>query len=172
MSPTACAIGSAAGWAVLVLAWAGVLYVGIDMNDLAAVSPNVGGVDYADLLLQTWRLLYWPVIIYGAARVLYEGSRAFQPVGVRAAAMTEFAFAVARAVGHVWLWIASPLSPVVRVDSLDAFVERARTIPYAWPDSIAAIVMICVAFGIVVSLWEAAGHLTRVFTGKPRRGGC
>jgi len=170
MSPTAKAIAGAAGWAVITLAWAGVIHVGIDIEALSRTAPETGGVDYNGLLIQTWRLLYWPGVIYGVTRVLFEGSKAFQPVGVRAGALTEVAFAVARTVGYVWIWIASPLAPHIRPESLDDFISRARSIPWETPDALAGLLMVMVAAAVVISIWEGLGHLIRVFTGKPRKG--
>ena len=110
------------------------------------------------------------MIIYGVTRVLFEGSKAFQPVGVRAGALTEVAFAVARTAGYVWLWIASPLSPLIRPEGVEDFISRARSIPWETPDALADVLMLMVAASVVISLWEGLGHLIRVFTGKSQRG--
>ena len=163
LSPMAAAIASAAGWSVLVLWWAGMLNMGgLGLEHLT----DGNGVDYGALLVEIWRLTYWPVVLYGVTRILFDLSRAFQPVGPRATGLMDMAFAVARLAGFIWLWAYSPLTPLISAPTFLAFKERAQSM-FQGPDRLFAdILMVLVAFCIVQTLWQVVEAAWRAATGR------
>jgi len=163
MSPMAAAIASAAGWSVLVLWWAGLLNMGgLGLEHLT----DVNGVDYGGLLAQIWRLTYWPVVIYGVTRVLFDLSRAFRPVGPRATGLVDMAFAIARLVFFGWLWAFSPLTPLINAPTFEVFKERAQMVFQNGDRVLADILMIFVVICIVQTIWQVLEAAWRAATGR------
>jgi len=163
MSPMAAAIASAAGWSVLVLWWAGLLNMGgLGLEHLT----DVNGVDYGGMLVQIWRLTYWPVVIYGVTRILFDLSRAFQPVGPRATGLMEMAFAIARLVFFGWMWAFSPLTPLINAPTFEIFKERAQMVFQNGDRVLADILMIFVVICIVQTVWQVLEAAWRAVTGR------
>ena len=164
-SPVARALGSAVGWSVVLLWWVGWL-------PLTHVTPEslgtvAGGVDYGLILSEIHGLLYWPVIAFGLLRIAFDLARAARPEGVRFAALGDIGFGLAEAALFAWLWLASPLSKVVFVPTIEAFIDRVRNTVESgwWP--LATILMLCVAFGFVSAVVRVAGGGWRLVTGRP-----
>lgn len=169
MSPAARGVASAAAWAVFLLWWTGLLTThALRPVDL---SVTIEGVSYGVLLVQTLALLYWPVVAYAAGRIVFGLARAAAPASVRLTALGDVLLSTARAVLYGWLWVASPLSPVIRVDSLQAFIDRAANMVHTGDWGLATIIMLCVAVGFVTSLYEGSGALWRLVSGKPSPAG-
>lgn len=166
-SPTARAIGSAVGWSVVLLWWIGWLpLTHISPSDLGSV---VGGVDYRQMLGAIHALLYWPVIAYGLVRVVFDVLRATRAAGVRFTALGDIGFGVAEGALFGWLWLYSPLSKVVFVPTIEAFIERVRNMVETgwWP--LPTILMLCVAFGFLSAVVKVAGAAVRLVTGQDAR---
>lgn len=165
LSPAARGVASAIAWAVFLLWWTGLLATpALRPVDLAI---TIDGINYGALVVQTLALIYWPVIAYAAARIVFGLVRAAQPASVRLAAFGDLLLSLTRAGFYGWLWVASPLSPIIRMDSLQAFIDRTATMVHSGDWALATIVMLCVAFGFVTSLFEGSGALWRLVSGKP-----
>ncbi|CAN5326860.1 hypothetical protein BH09PSE1_BH09PSE1_08840 [soil metagenome] len=169
LSPTARALGSAAAWTVLLLWWVGFLMISpVRPQDLAGIggSAVVDGVDYGDILSRVLTVLYWPGIAYAGCRIVFDLIRAANPGQVRLTALGDLVFGAVQVWLFVWLWTASPLSPVIHVDTLQAFVERIRaSFADGWWD-VATVLMAFAAFGFVQSLCKMSGALWRLITGR------
>lgn len=168
LSPSARAMGSAAAWTVLLLWWAGLLMVTpLRPEDLFTLGgATIGGVDYADIFRRILDVLYWPGVAYAACRIVFDLIRAANPGQVRFTALGDLIFGGAQAWLFVWLWTASPLAPVIHVDSVQAFVERIRAAFDGGWWSLSTILMACVVFGLVQSLFKMSGALWRLITGQ------
>lgn len=167
VSPTARAVSSAVGWSVVLLWWIGWL-------PLTNITPEtfgarVGDVDYGVILGQIHALLYWPVIAFALARIVFDVLRSSRPDGVRFTALGDIGFGAAEAVMFGWLWLYSPLSKVVFVPTVEAFVDRVRTTVENgwWP--LPTILMLCVAFGFLHAAVKVGGGVIRMVTGVDRR---
>jgi hypothetical protein len=165
LSPPARALGSAAAWTVLLLWWAGFLMISpVRPEDFGAV---VDGVDYGDILNRVLTVLYWPGIAYAACRIAFDLIRAANPGMVRLTALGDLAFGGVQAWLFVWLWTASPLAPVVHVDSAQVFFDRIGDATRGGWWSLSTVLMACVIFGLAQALFKASGALWRLITGQP-----
>jgi hypothetical protein len=166
-SPVARAVGSAVGWSVVLLWWIGWLPgTNVTAETLGAV---VGGVDWSLMLGDIHAMLYWPVIVFGLARIVFDVMRAARPDGVRFTALGDIGFGVAEGALFGWLWLYSPLSKVVFVPTVEAFVDRvAHTAQTGWW-SVSTILMLCIAFGFLGAVYKVGGGLVRLATGHDGR---
>lgn len=166
-SPTVRALGSAVGWGVLLLWWIGWLpLTHVSPGDLGA---TVSGLDFGRLLAELHTLLYWPVIAFAVVRIAFDLMRAMHPKGVRFTALGDIGFGVAEAALFGWLWMYSPLSPVVYVPDVQTFVDRVRGMIESgwWP--LPPILMMMVAFGFLAAVFRVLGAALRLVTGKDNR---
>lgn len=168
MSPAARGVASAIAWAVFLLWWTGLLTT----RDLRPIdlAVTIDGVSYSQLVIQTLGLIYWPVIAYAVARIVFGLARAAMPGSVRLTGLGDLGLSVTRACFYGWLWVASPLSPLIRADSLQTLIERVATMVQTHDWALATIIMLVVAIGFVTSVFEASGALWRLVTGKPSPG--
>lgn len=166
-SPMARAVGSAVGWSVLLLWWIG--WLPLTDTTPQSLGAVVGGVDYGVMLGQIHALLYWPVIAFALARIVFDVLRTSRPDGVRFTALGDIGFGAAEAVMFGWLWLYSPLSKIVFVPTIEAFIDRVRTTIDTgwWP--LPTILMLCVAFGFVHAVVKVAGGAIRLVTGHDGR---
>jgi hypothetical protein len=166
-SPTARAVGSAVGWSVVLLWWIGWLpLTHISPDDLGSV---VRGVDYRQMLGDIHALLYWPVIAFGLARIVFDVLRATQANGVRFTALGDIGFGLAEGALFGWLWLYSPLSKVVFVPTVEAFAERVTDTVRGgwWP--LSTVLMLCVAFGFASAVVKVVRSAFRLVTGYDGR---
>jgi hypothetical protein len=165
-SPELRAVSSAVGWSVVLLWWIGWLPTHTTPEVLGAV---VGGVDYSLMLGDIHAILYWPVIVFGLARVVFDVMRATRPDGVRFTALGDIGFGLAEAALFGWLWLYSPLSRVVFVPTIEAFIERVtHTVHSGWW-SLSTVLMLCIAFGFLHAVSKVIGGAVRLVTGVDRR---
>lgn len=166
-SPVARAVGSAVGWSVVLLWWVG--WLPVTHTTPETLGAVVGGVDYGRLLVDIHAMLYWPVIVFGLARIAFDVMRAARPDGVRFTALGDIGFGVAEGALFGWLWLYSPLSKVVFVPTVEAFVDRvAHTAQTGWW-SVSTILMLCIAFGFLGAVFKVGGGLVRLATGHDGR---
>lgn len=166
-SPAARAVASAVGWSVVLLWWVG--WLPLTDTTPETLGAVIGGVDYSVMLMDMHALLYWPVIAFGLLRIVFDLMRAARPNGVRFTALGDIGFGAAEAVMFGWVWMYSPMSKVVFVPTVEAFIDRLRTTVESgwWP--LPTILMLCVAFGFVHAAVKVFGGLTRLLTGVDRR---
>lgn len=168
-SPMARAVGSAVGWSVVLLWWIG--WLPLTHTSPEVLGAVVGGVDYSLMLGDLHAMLYWPVIVFGLARIVFDVMRATRPEGVRFTALGDIGFGAAEAAMFGWLWLYSPLSKVVFVPTVDAFISRIRDMVESgwWP--LPSILMLCVVFGFLVAVSKVFGGVVRLITGEDSRNG-
>ncbi|MDB5421269.1 MAG: hypothetical protein JWR59_1216, partial [Brevundimonas sp.] len=163
MSPAARGVASAVAWAVFLLWWTGLLTT----RAFGPVDLTLEGISYGERIVQTLALLYWPVVAYAAGRIVFGLARAAAPGSIRLTAFGDVLLSAARACFYGWLWVASPLSPVIRVDSLQAFIDRTAQMVQTGDWALTTIIMLVVAISFVTSLYEGSGALWRLVSGKP-----
>jgi hypothetical protein len=166
-SPIARAVGSAVGWSVVLLWWIG--WLPLTHTSPETLGAVIGGVDYSLMLGDLHALLYWPVIAFGLARIVFDVMRGARPDGVRFTALGDIGFGVAEAALFGWLWLYSPLSRVVFVPTVEAFIARMHdTVQNGWWP-LPTILMLCIAFGFIHALYKVGGGLVRLITGHDGR---
>lgn len=168
LSPTARALGSAAAWAVFLLWWLGLLPV--PSLDPAALE-HVAGPSLVAALADTLALLWWPIAAYAGARIGFDLLRAAGGGAVRLTAAGDLGFALVGLGLIAWLWALSPLAPLIGIDSLAEWLDRAERLlaTGAWSPLVVVWVSLSVAF--LADLWRAAGALLRLATGRDGRQG-
>jgi len=168
LSPAARALGSAAAWTVLLLWWAGVLMISpVRPEDVfGSGGAVIGGVDYGDILSRVLAALYWPGVAYAACRIVFDLVRSAYPGRVRLTALGDLAFGGVQAWLFVWLWTASPLAPVVHVDTAQIFFDRIGDAVRGGWWSLSTVLMACVIFGLVQALFRMSGAVWRLITGQ------
>jgi len=166
-SPMARAVGSAVGWSVVLLWWIG--WLPLTHTSPEVLGAVIGGVDYSLMLGDLHALLYWPVIAFGLARIVFDVMHAARPDGVRFTALGDIGFGAAELALFGWLWLYSPLSKVVFVPTVEAFIERVRdTVNTGWWP-LPTILMLCVAFGFLHAVYKVGSGLVRLATGHDSR---
>lgn len=166
-SPMARAVGSAVGWSVVLLWWIG--WLPLTHTTPETLGAVVGGVDYGRMLSQIHALLYWPVIAFGLARVVFDVMRVARPDGVRFTALGDIGFGLAEGALFGWLWLYSPLSKVVFVPTIEAFMARVtNTVQEGWWP-LSTVLMLCIAFGFASAVVKVARSAFRLVTGYDER---
>lgn len=165
-SPAANALGAAMGLTVLLLWWTGVL-------PIADLRPGSGslvrdGVDFGAILTGIVEIAFWPILAYLVARIALELFRAWRPAARRAAALGALVLAVVRLAGLLWLWNASTLAPVIRVESLQHLMERLQLLAHGHFELAALLTLIVVGM-MVEAVGNIMGSLWRLVT--PARAG-
>jgi len=162
MSPVARAVASAIGWTVVLLWWTGLLQVApIRPEELAGV---VDGVDYGRILADMVRVAYWPVALFAACRIGFDLMRAASGGNVRVTALGDLAFGIAAALGLLWVWFWSALSPLIWVGSVTDFVDRIRVLIGRSGDDVGGVATIL----MVVVVWAFAAEVVRVIRAAAR----
>lgn len=166
-TPVANALSSAVFTLVGLLWWVG--WLPLTHTSPESLGAVVGGVDYGRILADIHGLLYWPVIAYGVVRIAFDLARAARPDGVRFTALGDIGFGLAEGGLFAWLWLASPLSPIVFVPTIEAFGQRVIQMIDAgwWP--LATILMVCVAFGFIQAAFRVLGAVVRLASGRDER---
>lgn len=157
MSPTAGALGSATGWGIFLLWWSGLLGLGFRPEDLGGELVR-GGVDYGLLFADTVVLLYWPVVVLAAAQGVFHLLRAMTGSPARLTAFGDVVFRGASLTLLGWIWMYSPFSSLIRVDSVGAFIDRTETLIRTREGADAVLTLIVA----VIFVSEVAGLLMAV----------
>lgn len=160
------ALWCVAAWSVFLLWWIGAFDLG-GLNPqqlLAAFASMFPGVDYGEALSGLVHPLYWPVIIYGLARVTLELARAAAPSAVRPLAIGDLAMAAAAAGFLYWIWTMSALAPVVQIDSLDGLIDRTIDL-FRGRFDLAHVLVLILIFNAVEIVGRVFGALRRLTTG-------
>ena len=171
MSPVARALSSAVAAAVLTAWWVGAVHFGgLPMSEWVV---EIAGVDYSQAARNTVALIFWPVVGYGAARILFDLFRAATPRAVKMTALGDIVLACGRLAMTGWLLLVSPMGRALGISDVGSVVERVRdTIQTGigtgvW--SLSGVVVLILA----ASLLEPAGRilisLVRLISGVDRR---
>lgn len=164
MSPTAGALGSATGWGIFLLWWSGLLGLGFRPEDLGGELVR-GEVDYGLLFADTVALLYWPVVVFAAAQGVFHLLRAMTGSPVRLTAFGDVVFRGASLTLLGWIWLYSPFSSLIRVDTIGAFIDRTETLIRTGA-GLDTILMLVVAGAFVGEVFALIGALKKLVMGK------
>ncbi len=163
-------VGAVVVAVVFILWWTGAISFGLHPTpvDFAAMHIDPGAlanVDYAAMKAD----VYWPVLAYYAALGLFGAAVLVYPRGIRLRGLLDIVIGLATLALALWVWTASPVAEIVRVDSAQALWERigaffAHPVPVPL-ELLATVFLICLAFG---GFCRATGGLWEVLTGAPR----
>jgi hypothetical protein len=160
-SPTANALGAAMGFTVLLLWWLGVLPIA-DLRP-GAGSWVFGGTDYGAILTSIVEVGFWPILAYLAVRIALELFRAWRPAARRPYALGQLTLALVRLAGLLWLWSSSALSPVIKVDSMQALIDSAQQMA-GGHFSLATLLTLIVIFMMIETVGNILGSAWRLVT--------
>lgn len=164
MPPVAGALASAVAWFVFLLWWTGLFrVVPVSIGDLGA---TIDGIDYSLILTQIAAALYWPVIAYAVARILFGLFRAWRPGAIRLAGAGDLMLAGVRMALCSWLLTGSTLAPLIRPAGLDDFIQRVQIMFHEGQGTLSTLLMIIVTLAFVTAAWEAVTAATRLIGGK------
>ncbi len=146
------ALGAMAWGTVMVLWWVGLLPFGLvsspgQVRELGFEPGPLAAVNWSAVRA----MLFWPVLAYGLA-VIAQGVVIWtRPRAVRLHGMVNLAIAAAVLACAAWMWMDSPLSPSLHVDSLAGLLLQLKAaLRQPPPKPIApfvALILGCVAFG-------------------------
>lgn len=163
-------VGAIAVGIVFILWWMGALSFGLKPIpvDFAGMDVNPGvfaNLDYIALKAT----LFWPVLAYFAAVILFGIVVLVYPRGVRMRGVIDMAIGLSVMALAGWVWTASPIAEAVRVTSGDELGQRLGALvqhPVPIPlETVATVFLILFAFG---GFCRAVGGLWEVLTGLPR----
>ena len=165
MSPTAGAIASAAAWSVFLLWWTGVIGGEFRPGSLGGDFVR-DGVDFGSLVAALVSQAYLFVVGWVAALIVFHLARAVLRPGPRATAAGDLAFAGVGLGFTLWLWLYSPLSAVVRVDSIAGFESRVRQMFETGEPALATLLMLGIAFALIGDVFHVLGAARRLLFGR------
>ncbi len=165
MSPAARAMASAVGWAVFAVWWTGLLPGAVSPADLS-VGAVIGGVDYGAVMAALVALLYWPMTAFAVARVGFHLVRAATGSPARFTAAGDLVFSLVSLGVLGWLWAASPLTPLIGVETVADFIGLVQDMIHFGDVRVATVVMLGLAFAIVGEIFTALGALRRLIRGR------
>lgn len=171
MSPVARALSSAVAVAVMTAWWIGAIRLGGVPLDAWVV--EVSGVDYTEAVRDTVSLIFWPVVGYGVARVLFDLFRAANSRAVRLAAIGDILLAGVRVAFYGWLILTSPISSFLGVPDLASLIERVRDLIQTgittgtW--SLSGVIVLILASLMVEAICRILISVVRLVTGRDRR---
>jgi hypothetical protein len=163
-------VGIIVAGVVFILWWVGILSFGLRPMPVDYASLHV---DPGALAAIDWPALkaavYWPVLAWFAALILSGIVILAWPRSVRMRGVLDMAIGLSVLGLAGWVWTASPIADVVRVDSADHLFQRIGAFfaqPLPIPLELAATVfLILFAFG---GACRALGGLWELLTGAPR----
>lgn len=163
-------VGAIVAGVVFILWWVGILSFGLRPLPVDYASLHV---DPGALAAINWPALkaavYWPVLAWFAALILSGIVILAWPRSVRMRGVLDMAIGLSVLGLAGWVWTASPVADVVRVDNADHLFQRIVAFfqqPLPIPLELAATVfLILFAFG---GACRALGGLWELLTGAPR----
>ncbi|MFN4287354.1 MAG: hypothetical protein ACK4E3_02510 [Brevundimonas sp.] len=166
-SPVPGALGSAVAWGVFLLWWSGLIGLGIRPEDLGGrVAADDGR--YASLLAELVAIAYWPVLLYALARSAFHLIRVVTGAPGRLTAAGDAVFG-AVTMGFIgWFWLYSPFAPLIRVDTVEAFLARLSTMFGNGGADIASMIMAGTVFAFIAEVLNVLGALRSLVTGQAR----
>ena len=163
------AIGAMVFGAVLILWWIGLLPFGLigspaQMREL--------GIDPGPLASVNWtavrNMLFAPVLAYAVAVICQGVVLWTRPDAVRLHGLVNLAIAALVVACVAWLWMASPLSPAIHVDSLAGLAVQVRDALDQPPPKpvgpFVALILVCIGFGAMI---RALHGLLQLVFGAP-----
>ncbi|KQS55463.1 hypothetical protein ASG17_05080 [Brevundimonas sp. Leaf363] len=163
--PTVRAAASAFGWTVVLLWWTGVLGGQIAPAAIGAEYVE-NGFDWGVAVARTVDLAYWPVVGFIACRIVFDALRVLTGSPVRLTALGDIGFAAATAWGVWWVWMWSPISGAIRVESIDQLVDRVQAVAQTGGWSLAFVLMLCATFAFIAEVFRIIRALAELTTGQ------
>ncbi len=163
-------VGAIVVGVVFLLWWIGLLNFGLTPIpvDYAALHIDPGALAHVDWLALK-AAAYWPVVAWCIALILFGAVILTRPRSVRLRGVIDMIIGLAGLAIALWIWTASPVTDIVRVDSVQVLLQRLQAFfihPLPIPLELAAtVVLILFAFS---ALCRAVGGLWEFLTGAPR----
>ena len=163
-------VGAIVAGVVFILWWVGILSFGlkpipVDYAGLHVDPGRLAQVDWPALKAA----LYWPVLAYFSAVVLFGAAVLTWPRGVRLRGVIDMAIGLSVLGLFSWVWTSSPVADAVRVDNVAQFFQRVHAFllkPVPVPLELAVTTFLLLfAFG---GACRALGGLWELITGAPR----
>ena len=112
---------------VFLLWWVGVIPVTIfartaDLDRLGIGHGTVGGMSLGDL----HGMVFWPLLLFGAAVVAQGALTVMYPGAVRFRGLVRILMNLAVLIFCGWMWTASPVAPAIHIDSLADLVLKLK----------------------------------------------
>lgn len=153
------ALASAIGTFVVLLWWLGVF--GWKM-----VTPD--GLDNGQTFFKAFfdirDIIFVPVVFYILARIAFDVVRVVTGSPVRFTAAGDLAFGLVNAAFLAWLWLASPLAPLVEVHSWQDYLQLVST---GWrTETLRAVLTVSITMGLVFELVGLFKSGARLVTGR------
>ena len=163
-------VGAIVVGVVFILWWVGLLNFGLTPIpvDYASLHVDPGALAHVDWLALK-AAVYWPVVAWCIALILFGAVILTRPRSVRLRGVIDMVIGLAGLAIALWIWTASPVTDIVRVDSVQVLLQRLQAFfvqPLPVPLELAAtVLLIMFAFS---ALCRAAGGLWELLTGAPR----
>ena len=171
MSPVARALSSAVAATVLTAWWVGAIHFGGVPLDEWIV--EIAGVDYTQAVRQTVTMIFWPVVIYGVSRVVFDLFRAANPRAVRLTALGDIVLATGRLMMSGWVLFGSPIGRALGVTDFVSVIERFReTIQTGLTSgvwSFSGVVVLMMAVSLLEPIGRIVASVWAFITGRDRR---
>ena len=148
---------------VCILWWLGLISFGlrpvpVDFGALDIDPGRLAQVDWPGLKA----VLYWPVVIYCGALILFGAAMLAWPRGVRLRGALDIALGMAGMGLALWLWTTSPLAPILQPGPASELIGRVLEFfrhPLPVPLELAATLVVLIsavgaAFRTLGGLWE------------------
>lgn len=155
---------------LFILWWTGLISFGLHPIPLNydAFSLNPGGlarIDWPALKAQ----LYWPVIAYFAAFVLFGAMMLAFPNGVRLRGLIDMIIGMTGLGFALWLWTASPLADLLQLGTTAQLTARVTAfLTHPVPVPLELMAGLIVLFSAIGAGFRTLGGLWEVLTGAPR----
>ena len=106
------------------------------------------------------------MIVFAAARIVFDVTRAVLGAPVRFTALGDLAFGAASAWASWWLFFWSPFSPLIRVATPAEFWQRVADMFSHGGFPVATILMIGVVWAFVAEVFRMIRALARLVVGR------
>ncbi len=163
-------IAAIVGGFVFILWWVGIISFGLTpfTVDYPAMNVDPGALITVDFpALKS--ALYWPVLAYFTALIGFGFVVLVYPRGVRMRGLIDIFIGLSALALAAWVWTASPVGDAIRVDSLQALIERfAAFFQHPMPLPLVTLATFIVLTTGIGGAFRALGGVWEVLSGTPR----
>src|SRR5690606_37015909 len=125
-----------------------------------------GGVGSGAWLAGLVGVVCWRMTAFAVARVGFHLVRAATGSPARFTAAGDLVFSLVSLGVLGWLWAASPLTPLIGVETVADFIGLVQDMIHFGDVRVATVVMLGLAFAIVGEIFTALGALRRLIRGR------
>ncbi len=163
-------VGAIVFGTVFILWWIGVISFGLTPMTVNFSWVNVDPGALAHIDLAAFKsALYWPVLAYFCGLIAFGALVLTFPRGVRLRGAVDMAIGLSVLALAVWIWTASPIAEIVRVDSAAQLAEKVKAlVEHPVPLSLETVVTLFLIFTAFGGFCRTLGGLWEVLTGAPR----